>query len=138
MERLNWINEMYEKYLNDTSMESVSDRMNGRTEVYKVISKHVKKVATSHCDSSSKFDRKTGIAIAYARLIGEDIPDYVLHNKIIIKDITIGGMFVLKFNHKTYVKVCEHPNYPKKYLCTSIEKGEKVLMSGDEEVEKIF
>lgn len=139
MERMAWINEMYEKYLNDTtSIECYSDRMSGRTEVSRVISKYVKITAISYCNFSDKFDQKTGIAIAYARLIGKHIPDYVLQNKMLVKDVKIGGMFILKFNHKTYVKICEHPSYPNEYRCTSIENGQIAIISDDSEVEKIY
>lgn len=138
MERMAWIKQMYEKFLNDINMECTVDRINGTTEVCKRISKYVKTISKSYCDPSDKFDREIGIAIAYARLIGEHIPDYVLHNKKLVKDVRIGGMFVLKFNHKTYVKVCEHPSYPNEYRCTSIENGETVIISDDSEVEKIY
>lgn len=138
MERMNWIKKMYEKYLNDINMECTVDRMSRTVEVCKRISKYVKKISKSYCDPSDTFDRETGIAIAYARLIGEYIPDYVLQNKMLVKDVKIGGMFILKFNHKTYVKVCEHPSYPNEYRCTSIENGEIVIISDDSEVEKIF
>ena len=138
MERMAWIKKMYEKYLNDINMECTVDRVSRTVEVCKRISKYVKKISKSYCDPSDTFDRETGIAIAYARLIGEYIPDYVLQNKMLVKDVKIGGMFILKSNHKTYVKVCEHPSYYNEYRCTFIENGEIVIISDDSEVEKIF
>lgn len=137
-DRMCWINWMYGEYCKDNFMECEIDPKNGRTEVCKRESKYVKKIAVSYCSPADKFDRKTGIAIAYARLIKKKIPNCVLYDRTKVKDVKIGEMFVLKFNHKTYVKVCEHPSYPNEYECTSTENGETVIISNDSEVEKIF
>ena len=138
MKRMEWINWMYHKYLDDNTIGCKFYTDKKTIEVYTLTSRYRKQSAFSYCHDDDKFDVAIGIAIAYARLIGEKVPDYVLQNKIIVKDVEIGGMFILKFNHKTYVKVCEHPSYPNEYSCTCIENGEMAIISDDSEVEKIF
>ena len=138
MERMVWINWMYRKYLDDKTVNHKVYTDNKTIEVYTTTSKYRRQSAFSYCYDDDKFDIMTGIVIAYARLIREQIPDCVLYNELKVKDVGIGKMFILKFNHKTYVKVCEHPCYPNEYRCTSIENGESAIISDDSEVEKIF
>ena len=39
-------------------------------------------IGVAKCNPTDSYDREVGIAIAYARAIGEDIPDYVLDSNV--------------------------------------------------------
>lgn len=65
-------------------------------------------IGVAKCNPTDSYDREVGIAIAYARAIGEDIPDYVLDSNVSLDDdwdededsyvefgeIGIGGKFI--------------------------------------------
>lgn len=43
-------------------------------------------IGVAKCNPNDRYDREIGIAIAYARAIGEDIPDYVLDSNVSLND----------------------------------------------------
>lgn len=65
-------------------------------------------IGVAKCNPTDSYDREVGIAIAYARAIGEDIPDYVLDSNVSLDEdddwdedsyvefgeIGIGGKFI--------------------------------------------
>ncbi len=138
MGRMNWIKTMFAKYLEDKTVDVNVGTDHKTIEVFTTTSKYRRQSAFSYCHDEDTFDVVTGIVIAYARLINEKIPNCVLYNELKVKDVDIGKMFILKYNHKTYVKVCEHPSYPNEYKCTDTENGETAIISEECDVEKIF
>ena len=63
-------------------------------------------IGVAKCNPNDNYEREIGIAIAYARAIGEDIPDYVLDSNVSLDEdedwnsyvefgeIGIGGKFI--------------------------------------------
>ena len=43
-------------------------------------------IGVAKCNPNDNYEREIGIAIAYARAIGEDIPDYVLDSNVSLDD----------------------------------------------------
>ena len=66
--------------------------------------------------------------------MGEKIPDYVLHDRIYLKDLKIGELFRIKRTKEEYVLYKIDGN---KYAFTNIRTGKRaVLYNETEEVER--
>ena len=61
------------------------------------------KIGVAKCNPTDAFDLATGLAIAYARANGKTVPDYVLHDGTLFKEVTIGTQFT--HDGKRYIKV---------------------------------
>lgn len=51
-------------------------------------------IGVAKCNPTDSYDREVGIAIAYARAIGEDIPDYVLDSNVSLDEDEDWGSYV--------------------------------------------
>lgn len=88
----------------------------------------------SYCKRGDTYINYVGIAIAFARYMNESIPDYVLHDKIYLKDLRLGEMFRIKRTKEEYVLYKIDGN---KYAFTNIRTGKRdVSYNANEEVER--
>lgn len=89
----------------------------GRTVV--VISENGNKFGKATCHEDDNFSRRTGIAIAYARAIGQEVPEVV--SEVKVDTLSYGDKFMC-FNHK-YIFVAEHPTKTNQYIAVLEENG---------------
>lgn len=88
----------------------------------------------AYCKSGDTYVNYIGIAIAFARYMGEKIPDYVLHDRIYLRDLKIGELFRIKRTKEEYVLYKIDGN---KYAFTNIRTGKRgVSYNSNEEVER--
>ena len=78
-------------------------------------------IGVAKCNPNDNYEREIGIAIAYARAIGEDIPDYVLDSNVSLDEdedwdsyvefgeIGIGGKFIE--DGDLFIKVSDNKAY---------------------------
>lgn len=71
-DREEWINKMYLAWLEDDN--ACDDAWRDKTIGILVYKNGKFKLGQSTCSATDAFNRKTGIAVAYARAIGEPIP----------------------------------------------------------------
>ena len=71
-----WTNKYYEKYLNDNNVFGEQNRAKGVTYV---CHKQTGKMGKSRCNNNKdSFDSELGYAIAYARAIGDEVPQEIM------------------------------------------------------------
>lgn len=78
--RKNWVNEMlFEKKEMEESRYTFSVKFIRNITILTMVSWISQKVYTSCaiCSPQDEFDKKTGIAVAYARLFNKEIPEYI-------------------------------------------------------------
>lgn len=66
------------------------------------------RIGVARCNSDDEFDLDTGLAIAYARMKGKNIPDFIYKDEpelVSIMDIEVGQHF--RMRGRTYVKTEE-------------------------------
>lgn len=67
------------------------------------------KIGVAKCNPSDKFDLETGLAIAYARANGKDVPDYVLNDGTAFKEVAVGAQF--SHDNKRFIKIDNNSAY---------------------------
>lgn len=86
-----WAERVYEEFCNDNyRIESVHDCETGITIVYDL---RTGKSAFSKCRKDEKFITEVGVAIAYTRLKGREVPQ--VRKAVLVKNLTVGDKFVL-------------------------------------------
>lgn len=88
----------------------------GRTVV--VISGNGNKVGKATCHEDDSFSRRTGIAIAFARAIGQEVPEVI--NKVRVDTLSYGDKFT--YMDTNYIFVAKHPKKPNVCI-TALEKS---------------
>lgn len=126
-----WILLMMTKFEKDPKARHNWRKKDNSVEVAYSNSRYSVKVGRSFCSPGDTFHLQTGIAIAYARLIDEEIPAYVLKDKFNINDIATGELFDLVRNQERYCKV---KKVTSGYSCTNIKTGKHLIVHENEEV----
>lgn len=126
-----WVLQMMTKFEKDPKAKHNWRRENNAVEVAYSNSRYNIKMGRSFCRPGDRFDLQTGIAIAYARLIDEKIPAYVLKDKFNIDDIATGELFDLVRNQERYCKVKKANGG---YSCTNIKTGKHLIVHENEEI----
>ena len=86
-----WAEEVYEEFCNDNyRIESVHDCKTGITIVYDL---RTGRTAFSKCRKDEKFITEVGVAIAYTRLRGREVPQ--VRKRTFVKYLTTGDKFAL-------------------------------------------
>lgn len=86
-----WAEGVYEEFCNDNyRIESVHDCKTGITIVYDL---RTGKTAFSKCRKDEKFITEVGVAIAYTRLKGREVPQ--VRKRTFVKYLTTGDKFAL-------------------------------------------
>lgn len=102
----------------------------GRTVV--VISEHGNKLGKATCSKADKFSRRTGIAIAFARAIGQEVPTII--NKVEISTLCYGDKFI--YDDHRYIYVAKHPT-SERHIAVLERNGILNAFMGFTPVEKI-
>ncbi len=102
----------------------------GRTVV--VISEHGNKLGKATCSKADKFSRRTGIAIAFARAIGQEVPTII--NKVEVSTLSYGDKFI--YDDHNYIYVAKHPT-SERHIAVLERNGILNAFMGFTPVEKI-
>lgn len=103
----------------------------GRTVV--VISEHGNKIGKAICSENDNFSRRTGIAIAFARAIGQEVPTIV--EKVKIDSLHHGDKFI--YDDYSYIYIAKHPTIPERHITVLERSGVLYALRGSTLVEKI-
>lgn len=105
----NWAVEVYGEFCNDNlKIESRFDMTTGITVVFDL---RTGKSAFSKCRKDEEFSEKIGIAVAYTRLKGREVPKE--RKKILVKYLTAGDKFCsVVFPDSVYCVVGVNPLKP--------------------------
>lgn len=96
-----WADEVYDDFCNDSDkIESSTDITTGISIVYDL---RTGKSAFSKCPKGVKFDRIIGVAVAYARLKGREIPKVL--QKTLLKNLVAGDEFALPSSSKSTFRI---------------------------------
>lgn len=132
-----WIRLMYEQCLNDNKVKGIKANPNNKmTMVFYEHSRYRKDCGISYCSPDDVYDGYTGIAIAYARLIGAEIPPYVLKDILTIEDVQNGQLFDCIRTQERYCKI--NKAYSGGYRCTNIKTGKHTTFYSSEEIQLPF
>lgn len=103
----------------------------GRTVV--VISENGNKIGKATCHKDDNFSRRTGIAIAFARAIGQEVPTII--NKVEISTLSYGDKFI--YDDYRYIYVAQHPTRSERHIAVLERNGVLNAFMGFTPVEKI-
>lgn len=103
----------------------------GRTVV--VISENGNKVGKATCHEDDNFSRRTGIAIAFARAIGQEVPTVV--EKVKINSLQHGDKFI--YDDYSYIYIAKHPTIPERHITVLERNGVLYALRGSTFVEKV-
>ena len=101
-----WADEVYEEFCSDSDkIESSTDTTTGITIVYDL---RTGESAFSKCPNGVEFNREIGIAVAYTRLKGGEVPKVL--QKTFLKNLVAGETFtLLEVPKSIYYVVGENP-----------------------------
>lgn len=101
-----WAVGVYDEYSNDNiKIDRVIDTNTGITIVYDL---RTGKTAFSKCKKGEEFSEEIGVAVAYTRLKGREVPQE--RKKILLKNLAVGEEFSLFSSPKnTFYVVGENP-----------------------------
>lgn len=97
-----------------------------------VISEHGDKFGKATCNSADKFSKRTGIAIAFARAIGQEVPTII--NKVEISTLCYGDKFI--YDDHNYIYIAKHPTM-ERHIAVLERNGMLNAFMGFTPVEKI-
>lgn len=122
-----WVKNMYNEY---AASNYYCARCSDKKTII-VFSKHGNKIGKAICHKDDIFNIHTGVAIAYARATGKEVPTII--EEISIKELKYGDKFI--YDGETYTYIAQHPldkikhvvvrkNYPVSSLVswTKVEK----------------
>ena len=129
-----WAVGVYANFCADSDkVEGGFDPTTGITIVYDL---RTGKSAFSKCRKDEKFNKKIGIAIAYTRLKGGEVPKE--RKKILVKCLTAGDKFCpVVFPDCVYCVVGVNPLKPTQIIAINIKFGNLCRYDFDTEVYKI-
>lgn len=101
-----WAVGVYDEFCNDSyRIEEAHDYETGVTIVYDL---KTGKSAFSKCRKDEEFSQEIGVAIAYTRLKGREVPQ--VRKKVFIKDLAAGEKFsLINFPSQTYYIIGINP-----------------------------
>ena len=129
-----WAVGVYDEYCNDSiKIDRVIDTDTGITIVYDL---RTGKTAFSKCRKDEEFSEEIGVAIAYARLKGREIPQ--VRQKVFVKSLTVGEKFsrVTFPNYILYV-IGINPLKSTETIAVSAKTGKLFRFDSHEEVYKM-
>ena len=125
-----WINKMYIDFnYSSFTMKLCKD---GRTII--VVSKHGNRIGKATCHEDDDFSKRTGIAIAFARAIGQEIPTVV--DTVKISSLCYGDMFI-DDNGNRFVYIAKHPTISDEHITVFVNTKLTHYCKGTALVEKI-
>ena len=129
-----WASEVYNEFCNDSEkIESRVDTTTGITIVYDL---RTGESAFSKCKKSEEFSKEIGVAVAYTRLKGGEIPK--VREKTLLKNLVAGEEFSwLDAPEYTYYVIGINPLKPTEIIVVDTDSGNLRRFKGDNEVYKI-
>ena len=103
----------------------------GRTVV--VISENGNKIGKATCHKDDNFSRRTGIAIAFARAIGQEVPAVV--ETVRVGTLSYGDKFM--FVDSTYIYVTKHPTKTHMHIAVRVRDGIPCEFMATTSIEKV-
>lgn len=130
-----WASEVYNKFCNDSEkIESRVDTTTGITIVYDL---RTGESAFSKCKNNEEFSEEIGVAVAYTRLKGGEIPRVL--QKTLLKNLVAGDEFSwLDAPEYTYYVIGINPLKPTEIIVVNTDDGDLRRFKGDNEVYKII
>lgn len=110
-----WAVGMYNEYV---ASSYCSTRCNDGNTVI-CFSKHGNKIGKATCHKDDEFKFYIGVAIAYARATGKEVPAII--NKVTIQELKYGDKFI--YNGELYVYVAPHPLTPVEHIVVREKRG---------------
>lgn len=129
-----WASEVYNEFCNDSEkIESRVDTTTGITIVYDL---RTGESAFSKCKKSEEFSEEIGVAVAYTRLKGREVPK--VREKILIKYLNVGDKFCsIVFPDSVYCVVGVDPLKSTQIIAVRVQTGELFRFDFHEKVYKI-
>ena len=129
-----WAARVYKDFCNDSEkIESRIDTTTGITIVYDL---RTGESAFSKCKKSEKFSEEIGVAVAYTRLKGNEVPR--VREKTLLKNLVAGDEFSwIDAPECTYYVIGINPLKPTEIIVVDTDSGNLRRFKGDNEVYKI-
>ena len=129
-----WASEVYNEFCNDSEkIESRVDTTTGITIVYDL---RTGESAFSKCKNNEEFSEEIGVAVAYTRLKGREVPKE--RKKIFLKNLVVGEEFSLFSSPKnTFYVVGENPLKSAEVIAIHTQTGNLCRFDYYSEVYKI-
>ena len=130
----NWAVGVYDEFCNDNlKIESRFDMTTGITMVYDL---RTGESAFSKCRKDEEFSEEIGVAVAYTRLKGREVPK--VREKILLKNLVVGEEFSLFSSPKnTFYVVGENPLKSAEVIAIHAQTGNLCRFDYYSEVYKI-
>lgn len=130
-----WASEVYNKFCNDSEkIESRVDTTTGITIVYDL---RTGESAFSKCKKSEEFSEEIGVAVAYTRLKGGEVPRVL--QKTLLKNLVAGEEFALSNSPKnTFYVVGINPLKPTETIVVNKNDGDISRFKDDYDIYKII
>lgn len=130
-----WAVGVYKAFCNDSEkIESRIDTTTGITIVYDL---RTGESAFSKCKNNEEFSEEIGVAVAYTRLKGREVPRVL--QKTLLKNLVAGDEFALfDFPKSTYYVVGINPLKPTEIIVVDKEDGNIRRFKEDYEIYKII
>jgi hypothetical protein len=130
-----WASEVYNEFCNDSEkIESRVDITTGITTVYDL---RTGESAFSKCKKSEEFSEEIGVAVAYTRLKGGEVPRVL--QKTLLKNLVAGDEFALsELPKRTYYVVGINPLKPTEIIVVNKEDGDISRFKEHYEIYKII
>lgn len=130
-----WASEVYNEFCNDSEkIESRVDTTTGITIVYDL---RTGESAFSKCKNNEEFSEEIGVAVAYTRLKGGEVPRVL--QKTLLKNLVAGDEFaLLELPKSTYYVVGINPLKPTEIIVVNKEDGDISRFKEHYEIYKII
>lgn len=131
-----WIRIMYLRAKCDEKAKIDVKTQARQVDIYYSHSQYRIEVGCSYCHPDDSFNERIGIALAYARLTKEKIPQCVLEDKLFLSDVKIGQVFDRVSDQERYVKI--QLVTVDGWTCTNIATGKHTIIHENEIVQIPF
>ena len=130
-----WAVGVYDEFCNDSyRIESAHDYETGVTIVYDL---KTVKAAFSKCRKDEGFSEEIGVAVAYTRLKGREVPRVL--QKTLLENLVAGDEFaLLELPKSTYYVIGINPLKPTEIIVVNKEDGDISRFKDDYEIYKII
>lgn len=130
-----WASEVYNEFCNDS--EKIERRIDTTTGITIVYDLRTGKSAFSKCPKGEEFNEEIGVAVAYTRLKGGEVPKVL--QKTFLKNLVAGEEFSwLEAPECTYYVIGINPLKPTEIIVVNTNDGDLRRFKGDNEVYKII
>ena len=130
-----WASEVYNEFCNDS--EKIERRVDTTTGITIVYDLRTGESAFSKCKKSEEFSEEIGVAVAYTRLKGGEVPKVL--QKTLLKNLVAGEAFTLfDVPKSTYYVIGENPLEPTEIIVVNEDDGYISRFKEDYEIYKII